>query len=438
MKKRDETLALIKKTLNVKSAFSYRKMPSMSRRQFVRDALLSSSLIALVGCGGSSSESISVPPISSQGTPGELTPDRPIQSIVIVGAGISGLIAGYELFRAGHQVTLLEARERNGGRVHTLTTPFSNGQFAEAGASRIPSDHNLTHAYCDHFDLARDPFYPSSSRYFNIVSNNATFIGASEYIQNPPWLGSVPRSAFSKIRGGMSSLPNAVSSAIANNINYAQIVESIIQDDNGVSVVTEDGTTYQADRVLCTVPLPVLLNIDFSPALSQQKINASNGGYHYTDSSRLFSQFDSRFWNDSDLNGWGNSDFPEEIWQPTWDDPASSGIIQSYLRGTQAALFDQQLLDQQIEQVHARFRIAMPPIDNFASVTHIHSWANEIWTGSAYASPTNEQDSQLSAHIGLAEGRVHFCGEHASNFHGWIQGALESGIRAATEIHTNA
>ena len=33
------------------------------------------------------------------------------------------------------------------------------------------------------------------------------------------------------------------------------------------------------------------------------------------------------------------------------------------------------------------------------------------------------------------EGRIHFAGEHCSLYHAWIQGALESGIRAAREIH---
>ena len=55
--------------------------------------------------------------------------------MIIVGAGISGLVAGYELSRAGHDVTILEARNRVGGRVFTLRTPFSDGHFAGEHAS---------------------------------------------------------------------------------------------------------------------------------------------------------------------------------------------------------------------------------------------------------------------------------------------------------------
>ena len=45
--------------------------------------------------------------------------------VAILGAGISGLVAGQELVKAGHDVTILEAQLRPGGRVHTLRAPFS-------------------------------------------------------------------------------------------------------------------------------------------------------------------------------------------------------------------------------------------------------------------------------------------------------------------------
>jgi monoamine oxidase len=41
----------------------------------------------------------------------------------------------------------------------------------------------------------------------------------------------------------------------------------------------------------------------------------------------------------------------------------------------------------------------------------------------------------LASYIGKPEGRIHFAGEHASDYHGWMQGALVSGLRAAREIH---
>ena len=53
------------------------------------------------------------------------------KKVIIIGAGISGLVAGYELTIAGHNVTILESRDRIGGRVLTIRSPFSNNHYVE-------------------------------------------------------------------------------------------------------------------------------------------------------------------------------------------------------------------------------------------------------------------------------------------------------------------
>ena len=92
----------------------------------------------------------------------------PGKRVVVVGAGMAGLVAASELLRAGHTVTVLEAQQRVGGRVQTLRTPFTEGLYAEAGAMRIPRTHQLTRAYVDRFGLKVVPFSTNSAstRYF--------------------------------------------------------------------------------------------------------------------------------------------------------------------------------------------------------------------------------------------------------------------------------
>jgi monoamine oxidase len=82
------------------------------------------------------------------------------KKVIIIGAGLAGLSAAYELTQAGHDVTVLEARTRPGGRVHTLRDPFADGLYAEAGATRIPSHHHFTLKYVKLFGLTLDPFEP--------------------------------------------------------------------------------------------------------------------------------------------------------------------------------------------------------------------------------------------------------------------------------------
>ena len=70
---------------------------------------------------------------------------KPRKKIVILGAGMAGLVSAYELSRLGHEVTLYEASSRVGGRVWTKR--FSKEQYHEFGAMRIPETHDHTRYY---------------------------------------------------------------------------------------------------------------------------------------------------------------------------------------------------------------------------------------------------------------------------------------------------
>lgn len=77
--------------------------------------------------------------------------EKPIH-VVIVGAGIAGLCAAYELQERGHTYVLLEAEPKHiGGRIRTLR--FGDGLHGEAGAMRIPAAHELTHHYIERFKV---------------------------------------------------------------------------------------------------------------------------------------------------------------------------------------------------------------------------------------------------------------------------------------------
>ena len=92
----------------------------------------------------------------------ELTPQTKSKHVVIIGAGLSGLASAYELAKLGYTYTLLEARDRVGGRCwsvrrnSTLTelknptqkATFDEGLYFNAGPSRIPHHHELTLHYC--------------------------------------------------------------------------------------------------------------------------------------------------------------------------------------------------------------------------------------------------------------------------------------------------
>lgn len=81
---------------------------------------------------------------------------KPRKHILILGAGMSGLVAGYELLQLGHSVSIIEGNSRVGGRA--FTHRFSDGQYHELGAMRIPASHDYTRHYVTELGLTLRPF----------------------------------------------------------------------------------------------------------------------------------------------------------------------------------------------------------------------------------------------------------------------------------------
>ena len=88
--------------------------------------------------------------------------------IVVLGAGIGGLVSAYELKKLGYDVTLLEARERPGGRNFTgrkgtkvefadgteQTVAWEDGNYQNLGPARLPSTHWTMLRYCRELGVA--------------------------------------------------------------------------------------------------------------------------------------------------------------------------------------------------------------------------------------------------------------------------------------------
>jgi len=126
--------------------------------------LAAMNLIGLSPASPASAANFALPPASGNG-----------KSVVVLGAGIAGLVAAYELEQAGYKVTLLEARNRVGGRVWTIRggeridqidrplqqAQFSDGQYFNAGPARIPSWHHAILGYAKRLNVPMEVFVNS-------------------------------------------------------------------------------------------------------------------------------------------------------------------------------------------------------------------------------------------------------------------------------------
>lgn len=110
----------------------------MNRRDFlVKSTLAGSSIFA--------GDSIKASPILHKY-------DKP-KSVIIIGAGFAGLSAGRKLLSEGVNITILEARNRIGGRVFSHHPPMANGQIIELGAEWVGNSHERVIALCEEFGL---------------------------------------------------------------------------------------------------------------------------------------------------------------------------------------------------------------------------------------------------------------------------------------------
>jgi monoamine oxidase len=99
-----------------------------TRREFLRTSGLAAVGLGLAGCGSMSGRGVA--------TDGGGDPE-----VVIIGAGIAGLTAGWRLTQAGVRVRILEAQNRVGGRMFSIRDHFPDGQVAELGGELIDTGH---------------------------------------------------------------------------------------------------------------------------------------------------------------------------------------------------------------------------------------------------------------------------------------------------------
>ncbi len=239
-----------------------------------------------------------------------------------------------------------------------------------------------------------------------------------------------------KIRGGNDLLPRAFAVRLAEKIHYGAPVVKIEQQERRVRVTfLRAGAphTLIADRLVCAIPFSVLNRIEVSPRFSQQKQRAIEQ-VRYDSVVRVFLQCRRKFWAGDGLNGFASTDHPMEIWNPTWNRPGPRGILVAYMEDTMGRRMTEMPESERVNFTLGEMEKVFPGIRENLEGTAIKVWPEDEWARGAYPVFGPGQITSLLPHIRLAEGRIHFAGDHVSSWPGWMQGALESGNRVAREV----
>ena len=395
---------------------------ALTRRQFLRRSAL-----AAAGLGLAQS------PLARGAT--AILTKGPAKKVLVLGAGMAGIVAAYELTQLGHDVTVLEARTRPGGRVHTLREPFSDGLFAEEGAARIPQTHDLTLKYVNQFALGLEPFYPArlnAIRFDRGSREEVSIDGFTDAMTRNYGgeLGGGPE-RWQKIKGGSDMLPRAFAKSLESKIVYGAPVVRIEQDAKAARVVFKKAgspQTLSADAVLVTIPFSVLRKLEL-PALSERKRDVIEH-CRYDAVSRVYLQTKNRFWEAKGLNGFAFTSGAIEIWQPTWDQPGPRGILMTYARPGEADRITHLKEAERIETTLKQLDDIFSGLRSNFELGATKCWLDDEWSRGAWGYVGFTEFATAIA----VEGRIHFAGEHLSPWSSWVQGALSSGLRAVKEI----
>jgi monoamine oxidase len=429
--------------------------------------------------------------------------------VVVAGAGLAGLSAARSLEARGAAVTVVEARDRVGGRVWTLRGPFADRQHAEAGADLIEEEQEHVLGLARELALKpvrilRDSFgyygpdargrrrihsgqgaflkvgrlLKSAVRDFTIADCRWDSAVAARYgrqsvetfleeagapaalragargfrgffLADPDDLSMLPlldqyaesgppgRGCIYRIPGGNDRLATGVARRLRSKVRLNTIVRRVAQDGKGVRVTVQDASRAAAeiagDFFICALPASTSREVRFDPPLPEPQHDAM-AHLRYGCATRLLLQFERRFWRRRGRPNAFGSDLPVgAVWEGNEEQRGRRGIL-SFLAGGRASAEMQDILVREGERgVIARIGWLGAPSRLLAAQSIV--WDDDPWARGGYAYFDPGFDPLWRAWLARPSGRIAFAGEHTSlRSQGYMNGAVESGLRAAAEI----
>jgi monoamine oxidase len=430
------------------------------------------------------------------------------KSVIVVGGGLAGLTAAFELQRQGAAVTVLEGQGRVGGRVLTVRDGFVEGQYAEAGADFIDEEHaeirhlvrglglklvrvlrsgfafalsskgkvrrlvsadglwkRLTH----HLAPLIQAYRVSEQRWDGAVARALGSLSVADWMKtaslpgdlremlvglrgfflaDPDHLsmlslvdqvasGSPGRAGMYRIAGGNDRLPAALASILRDRLLMKHEVLAVSHSEATVRVRVRDGSTeswLRSDYLVLALPATKLRILDIQPALPDKQA-AAISTLAYGPVTKTLLQFDRRFWKQRNQPLAYGTNLPVgAIWDANEQQKGRSGILCLMAGGTTSRAI-RDLLSAGDPAVLLRKLDWLGDARKNLVTMHSVTWEEDPWVQGGYAVFDPHYDPALRHSLARPYGRILFAGEQTSlRWQGYMNGAVESGLRAAAEV----
>ncbi|AEW00225.1 hypothetical protein A4D02_28170 [Niastella koreensis] len=413
------------------------------------------------------------------------------ESIIIIGAGATGLMAARKLSAAGFAVTVLESNDRIGGRIHTIQPPgflkpieegaeFMHGKLPltmelleEAGIryqpvgghmlrvkngewstqeefiegwdelmdrmANLKTDLTLTDFLQQYFSDEKYALLRQSAQRFAEGFDVAEPSDVSVFGLRDEW--SHEEGEQFRIVGGYSPLMEYLKKAsIADGciVHTSCTVKTIRWQFRRVEVITADGRAFTAQKAIITLPLGVLqatpahsTAISFEPVISAQVQALQQIGFGAV--VKVIIQFSERFW----LKYKEDIGFilSEEAIRTWWTHaPDTDAILTGWLGGPKSARYttadDNTVLQDALQSLANIFSMPVNEIQSLVTASHIARWQNNPGSLGAYSYNklfTNEARALLHKPV---QDTLYFAGEglYDGNNGGTVEAALQSAV----------
>jgi monoamine oxidase len=266
---------------------------------------------------------------------------------------------------------------------------------------------------------------------------DADQLSALAVVEQATESGPPGREKMFRIDGGNDRLALAIVREARLSIRLRHAVGAVHQDATRVRLLVEDErgrhVGIEADYVVCTVPIPVLLEWSFTPALPEAQRHALEA-LSYGPATKVFLRSETPWWRRPGRpNAFGTNLPIGAVWE-SCEEVRGGSDLTLMAGGSSSAQLRAMIASEGVAGVMRHLRWLGRPT-TLPRLARVVSWESDPWARGGYAVFGPAFDLVSRPLLRRPFGRVFLAGEHTSeNWQGFMNGAVESGVRAAVEL----